>query len=108
MRFKTTVKVIGMKKSVGEFEGTKYDNTRIFVEQALDSTKGDAVGCAVERYEIGTSTAFEQYSKLNFPHQAELEMEIVTTGKVSKTVVRSYQPLPSSGARSGAVAEPKA
>jgi len=98
MRFKTTVKVLGMKKSVGEYEGTKYDNTRIFIEQALDSSKGDAVGVAMERYEIGTSTSFDRFSKLPFPHEAELEMEIVTTGKVSKTVVHSYHPL-TAGAR---------
>lgn len=99
MKFTTKVKVIGMKRSVGEYEGVKYDNTRIYVEQALDASKGDAIGSAVERYEIGTSTAFDQFKGLPFPHEAELEMELVTTGKASKTIVRAYRPLPAAPAK---------
>lgn len=99
MKFTTKTTVLGMKRGKGDFEGTAYDYTRIYVEQALDASKGDALGSAAEVYQIGSSSAFEQYKNLPFPHQAELDMELVTTGKQSKTVCVAYRPL---------VASPKA
>jgi len=92
MRFQAEVNVIGMKMGKGEVEGTSYDYTRVFVEQPLDTSRGEAVGSGVEAYQIGTSTVFAQFSKLPFPHKAVLDLELVTTGKTSKTVVHGYQP----------------
>lgn len=100
MRFTTKATVRGMKRGKGDYEGIDYDYTRIFVDQALDASKGDAIGTATEAYQIGSHEAFAQFSKLPFPHEAELDMELVTSGKVSKTVCVGYRPLVNSASQS--------
>ncbi|GLR12891.1 hypothetical protein GCM10007907_16810 [Chitinimonas prasina] len=99
MRFTTKATVRGMKRGKGDYEGVEYDYTRIYVDQSLDGTKGDAIGSATEAYQIGSSEAYTQFSKLPFPHEAELDMELVTSGKVSKTVCVGYRPLVSSASQ---------
>lgn len=91
MKFVSQVKVTGMKPSKGDFEGRAYDSTKVYVETALDDTKGK--GFASAEYSFGEASEFDKFKHLTFPFVAEMELEIVTSGKQTKTVVRGIKPL---------------
>lgn len=93
MRFSSELKVLGMRSSKGEYEGTKYDKTVVYVETQFDETKGNAKGFAVADYNLGTSDEFEKYKHLSFPFIAQADMEIVTTGKDQRTIMRGLKPV---------------
>lgn len=95
MQFQTQLKVVGIKSSKGEFEGVAYDSTKIFVEVPLDDSKGKARGVATTDYAIGNSEEFSKFESLPLPWIGLAEMEIITSGKAQKTVVRSIKPIES-------------
>ncbi|RQS08978.1 hypothetical protein DIE07_17240 [Burkholderia sp. Bp9002] len=93
MRFKSDVKVLGMKSSKGQMDnGTAFDSTKVYTETALDDSKGTAKGFAVAEFTLGTSVEFDKYKHLPFPFEATAELEIVTNGKTQKTVMHSLTP----------------
>ncbi|KVD29390.1 hypothetical protein WI84_01770 [Burkholderia ubonensis] len=93
MRFKSDVKVLGMKSSKGQMDnGTTFDSTKVYTETALDDSKGTAKGFAVAEFTLGTSAEFDKYKHLPFPFDATAELEIVTNGKTQKTVMHSLAP----------------
>lgn len=92
MKFTSDVKVVGMKGSKGEFEGTRYDSTKVYVETSLDESKGTAKGVSTVEYSFGTAEEFEKFKHLPFPFMAAADMEIVTTGKAQKTVMLGLKP----------------
>lgn len=95
MRFTTEVQVLGMKSSKGSMDnGQTYDSTKAYIVTPLDSSKGTAKGMAAGEYNIGTSEEFAKYEKLPFPFVAKADMEIVSNGKASKTIVHSLVPNP--------------
>lgn len=94
MRFKTQVQVLGMKSSKGSMDnGQTFDSCKAYIVTPLDTSKGTAKGVAAGEFNIGKSDLFAKYEKLPFPFQAEADMEIVSNGKVSKTVVHELVPL---------------
>lgn len=93
MQFQTQLKVVGMKASKGEMEGVTFDSTKIFVEVSLDDSRGNAHGCATAEYTIGTSDEYGKYKHLPCPWMGMADMEIVTSGKAQKTVIRSLKPI---------------
>ncbi|AJY28492.1 hypothetical protein BTM_2743 [Burkholderia thailandensis 34] len=93
MRFKSEVKVLGMKSSKGQMDnGTAFDSTKVYTETSLDDSKGTAKGFAVAEFTLGTSAEFEKYKHLPFPFEATAELEIVTNGKTQKTLMHSLTP----------------
>ncbi|KWH40081.1 MULTISPECIES: hypothetical protein [Burkholderia] len=93
MRFTTEVQVLGMKSSKGTMDnGQSFDSTKAYIVTPLDTSKGTAKGMSAGEYQIGTSAEFVKYEKLPFPFTAKAEMEILTNGKTSKTVVHSLVP----------------
>jgi hypothetical protein len=93
MRFKSDVKVLGMKSSKGQMEnGTPFDSTKVYTETALDDSKGTAKGFAIAEFTLGTSVEFDKYKHLPFPFEASADLEIVTNGKTQKTVMHSLTP----------------
>ncbi len=93
MKFNSQIKIIGMKKSKGDYEGNPYDNTTMYTEVGLDDSKGMAKGNAGTEYRFGLSTEYEKYAHLPFPFIANCEMEIVTSGKEQKTLMRTCVPV---------------
>ena len=94
MKFNTQVKVLGMKANKGTMDnGQAYDSTKVFVETALDGSKGNAKGFAVAEYALGLSAEFDKYKHLPFPFMADATVEIMTTGKVQKTVLSELRPI---------------
>lgn len=94
MQLSATVVVLGMVRAKGEFEGTPYDSTKIFVEDTLGSDNPDVRGTSVVSYKIGTFDEFAKYAHLPFPIRAEVTIESVATGKGgSRQTVKSFKPI---------------
>ena len=93
MKFKSMVTVLGMKASKGDFEGTAYDSTKVYVLTDLDASKGTAIGSSAAEYQLGKSEEFDKYKHLPFPIHGEADLEIVTNGKTQKTVMHGLRPV---------------
>lgn len=94
MKFTSRIHVVGMKSSKGTLEnGTGYDSTKVYALVDLDASKGTAKGMASSEFNLGTSAEFQKYTELPFPFEAEAEMEIITSGKVTKTVMHALKPV---------------
>ncbi|UXY14092.1 hypothetical protein N8I74_12260 [Chitiniphilus purpureus] len=94
MKFKTTVTVMGVKGFKGEINGDSLNSTTIFVQNALDETKGTQKGFSATEHRFPDVSLYEAMKNHSYPHQAELELELVATGKGdSKTVLRAWHPI---------------
>ena len=94
MKFSTEITIVGAKASRGELEsGQKYDSTKIYALVDLDNSRGMSIGQAVTEYSWGTSANFD----LLRPHCDKLparfiaDFSMVTSGKVSKTVLENVR-----------------
>lgn len=86
--------VTGMKSSKGVLEnGQSYDSSKVYVQTRLDDSKGTAKGFATVEYNFGDSTMFDKYKHLPFPFEANVETEMVTSGRAMKTIITAIQPL---------------
>lgn len=86
------VVVTGIKRSKGNFEGTAYDSTKFYIQTDLDDSKGNSKGMASTEYSMGLSDEYDKFSHLSFPFTAIAEMELVTSGKVTKISLLSVKP----------------
>ncbi len=94
MKFNSRITVVGMKSSKGTLEnGTAYDSTKVYALVDLDASKGNAKGMAVGEFNLGSSEEFGKFKHLPFPFEADAEMEIVTSGKVAKTIMHAVKPV---------------
>lgn len=86
--------VVGMKFSKGTMDnGQAYDSTKVYALSDMDGSKGNALGQAAVEFNLGTSEEFGKYKHLPFPFVATADMEIVTNGSSSKTVIRGLKPV---------------
>ncbi len=93
MQFNTRMKVMGAKFFNDVVEGTKYDNTKVFVETPMNEQGGNAVGFAAAEYQWGTSENFQKIKSLPFPFEADCVLEMTTNGKQTKTILISITPV---------------
>lgn len=93
MQFKTQGKVLGASFFNDTIDGQRHDFTKIFLEMALDESTGRAKGFASQTMNWGTSEEFQQIKHLPFPFEAELTVELVTSGKVQKQRIVALRPL---------------
>jgi hypothetical protein len=88
------MKVLGMKRSKGTLEnGTPYDSTKVYILTKMDDRKGDAKGHTGAEFTLGDSTEFMKYQHLPFPFDADVEIEMVTTGSAIRQAVTSLVPV---------------
>lgn len=93
MQMKMQLKILGAKAT--DFttdDGQRFDNTKVYVETALDDSRGNAKGFGVAEYAFGTSAEFEKLKSLTFPLVANCNVAMVTNGKVQKMVIQSLEP----------------
>lgn len=83
--------IVGVKKFNGQIEGKSFDYCRLIVATPLDSSQGNALGSSTTEYDFGSSANFEQFRNAQFPIEANLNVEIVTTGKTQKLKVIGFQ-----------------
>ena len=85
--------ITGAKRSKGEMEGRPYDSTKIYVQTKMNPDSGDMVGFATEQYNWGTSENYQKIRDLEYPMEANIDIEIVTSGKNMKMIVVDVQPI---------------
>ncbi|MBN8490102.1 MAG: hypothetical protein J0M00_01550 [Burkholderiales bacterium] len=93
MKFQSRITVFGMKASKGDYEGVEFDSTKVYTLTSMDESKGNMKGQACVEYTLGLSEEYDKFKHLPFPFDADAEFEIVTTGKASKTVLRTLRPV---------------
>lgn len=92
MEFKQEVTVTGIKRFKGEVDGKNYDSFKVFVQVALDESKGTAKGFATEEFNAGLSDEYDRWKHLPFPLQADATFQMVTSGKVTKMQIVDVKP----------------
>lgn len=85
--------IVGVKKFSGTIEGKTFDYCRLIVSTPLDASQGNALGSSTTEYDYGASSNFQQFRNAQFPIDAVLDVEIVTTGKTQKLRVNGFQPV---------------
>lgn len=93
MQFTNEVIITGAKLSKGEMEGRPYDNTKLYIQTDMNQTTGEMVGTATVEYNWGTSDNFHTIKAHQYPMQAKVTFEQVTTGRNTKLIVVDVQPI---------------
>ena len=93
MKFTTKAIVTGAKMFKDSIDGQAFDQTTLYVQMGLDETKGTAKGFATQSLGWGTSDEYHKIKHLPFPFEAEIDMELVTTGKIQKQRVVGVKPI---------------
>lgn len=83
--------IVGVKKFSGQIEGKNFDYCRLIVSTPLDTSQGNALGSSTTEYDYGASSNFEQFRNAQFPIDALLNVQILTTGKTQKMKVTGFQ-----------------
>jgi hypothetical protein len=94
MIFESQVVVKGMKRSKGDFEGTAFDYTAIFIEVSLDESKKNAIGTATQDFRMGTSEVYDRFASIPFPFNAKAKFEMVASGKGTVQRLLDLVPVP--------------
>jgi len=97
MQLKSTIVVIGAKRSKGEMEGKPYDHTTIYTSDILDQRNGDAIGAAGTDYRWGTSENFKKIQNVKPPFSADVVIEVITSGKSQRMILLDLVPTPIKG-----------
>lgn len=93
MQVTSKVVVLGAKMFKDQIDGKQFDTTKLFVQENLDASRGTMKGYGVVEYGWGTSENFRSIQHNPFPFEAELTLEMVTTGKAQKFNVIAVKPL---------------
>ena len=79
--------IMGRKRSKGTLDnGNAYDSTKLYVQTALKATK-DQEGYSVTEYTWGDSSNYAKLDGQTFPLQADVSIEVVSTGKSSQIII---------------------
>jgi hypothetical protein len=89
----TTEKVTGVKFFKGGIDGKDIDSGKVFIEEALDFTRGTAKGYATVDYSLANAEAAKALMHNEFPLVCEVEMMRVTNGDTSKNIVVAIKPM---------------
>lgn len=93
MNFTMRAEIIGVKQFSDEIEGKFFDYCRLIVLTPLDESKGNALGRSSVEYNYGGSANFQHFKNIQLPIEADLDVEIVTTGKTHKMNVLEFSPV---------------
>ena len=80
MKFKGTFQVLGCKGFKGQVEGVNYDSTTLYVVMDVSEKNGTEAGFNVSNMKFGREEEYQKMKGLQFPIQAELEIELTTKG----------------------------
>lgn len=90
---KTFAKVTGIKRSKGVMENGKlYDSTTLYIEFPFGQSD-DAKGSCTQPMKYGTSENYDKFKHVQMPFEAELEIEVETTGSRVQNVVTAVKVL---------------
>lgn len=86
MKFVSDITILGAKQSKGEFDGRKFDSTKLFYQADL-KTGENFVGQVGESITWGTSFNFERIKHMKFPVTLEGTFEMVSNGSQSTLIL---------------------
>lgn len=90
---KTFAKVTGLKRSKGVLDnGKPYDNTTVYVEFPFSQSE-NMRGSATQPMKFGTSENFDKFRNVPLPFEAELDIEVETTGNRVQNVLVGVVPI---------------
>lgn len=92
MQMQIQGQIMGVKRFSGQIEGKNFDYCRVVVAIPLDATQGNALGSSATEYDFGGSANFAQFQDKQFPYEAVLNVEVVTSGKNQKLKIVGIQP----------------
>lgn len=92
MKFKSNAVVTGGKAYNDTVDGVQHNFTKIYVMTDLSEQSG--FGSATVEYKWGDSENIKKIQDIPTPFNAEISMEIVTTGSRQLTIVHDVKPLP--------------
>lgn len=80
MAIKQSLQVLGAKGNKGEFEGTKFDYTKMRVVLDVSDRNGTEVGFNVSEMVFGLSENFEKVKNFAYPLMCDIEISMTTRG----------------------------
>uniref|UniRef100_A0AAU8B565 Uncharacterized protein n=1 Tax=Dulem virus 60 TaxID=3145771 RepID=A0AAU8B565_9VIRU len=88
MRVKSEFKLVGAKPVTFKVDDGVYDFTHLYVELPLT----DGNGVVTSKYDFADSKYYERHlADIELPVQIMADIEIVSTGKVQKTIIHSIE-----------------
>ena len=92
-----TLIIAGAKSAKGTFEDGKksvsFDSTTVYIQVPLDDSQGLMAGYCTQEYKWGLSGNFDKIKHLEFPFEANVSFQTVSTGKSTKVVLTDIQPI---------------
>ncbi|MGP4120863.1 hypothetical protein ACT3N8_13725 [Psychrobacter aquimaris] len=82
--------IVGAKPSKFEIDDYKEDTTKVYALVPLDETSG-GLGQAVQDFNYLDSNAISIFAGQEFPVNADCKVELITSGKKSRLVLRSIE-----------------
>lgn len=86
MQFTSDVVVRGSKPSKGDYNGTVYNSTKVYLDTQMQSGERSS-GQVTSEYTWGTSENYDRIEKIPHPFKAKAVMQIVSNGRDSKTIL---------------------
>lgn len=80
MSNKMQLQVLGAKVGKGDFEGTKYDYTKVRVVMPVSDRSGNEVGFDSSDMVFGTSENYDQFKGLKYPLMCDVDILMTTKG----------------------------
>ena len=91
MKFTTEATVTGSKSYNNMIDGVQHNFTKLFVMTDLSNQSG--LGAATVEYKWGAADNLDKIRNQQFPFNAKIDMEIVTTGARQTTIIHNVTPV---------------
>jgi hypothetical protein len=93
MKVQLKAVIKGAGHFVGDIEGKHFDSGSVFIEEPFDSSKPNYKGFRTVEYKCESSEIVKPIMHLEFPFDAEVDMEISATKSGSVIVVKLIKPI---------------
>jgi hypothetical protein len=93
MKVQLKAVIKGAGHFVGDIDGKHFDTGSVFIEEPFDSTKPNYKGFRTVEYKCESSEVVKPLMHLEFPFDADVEMEISATKNGSVIVVKLIKPI---------------
>jgi hypothetical protein len=96
MKVQLKAVIKGAGHFVGDIDGKHFDSGSVFIEEPFDSSKPNYKGFRTVEYKCESSEIVKPIMHLEFPFDAEVDMEISATKNGSVIVVKLIKPISTS------------
>lgn len=93
MKVQLKALIKGAGHFVGDIDGRHFDSGSVFIEEPFDSSKANYKGFRTVEYKCESSEVVKPIMHLDFPFNADVDMEISATKSGSVIVVKTIKPI---------------